>query len=446
VEVLMKVKKLLVMLLCLLFLVSVFAGCGEKSPASDSNTTNDNSDTKNGGEETPKKEPVTIVFMRTGTPEIVREIFEPMIAEFEKENSDIKVDLQDFGWADAEKKLPVMASSKTLPDIMYHLPGTVFDMATKDLILPLDEFIDDELKNDIFPGLLAAGQFDGKQYLIPCGASTLLLWYNTEIFEQAGLDPDAPPKTWEEFETYAKQIKDKTGTPGIGVYAKPGGGETSFVFESLFASAIGGNTWDSDQQEYTYYEDANKDAAVGALKLMQNLVDLSQGNVVEYGRFDGRTLMRDGKVGMALDLIHMKNQIPEQLEAGTIKVAPIPAGPSGKSISAVNVGGWYIPKNSKNPDAAWKFLRYTMKTENQIAHQKYGSVPILKSEAETYTDEFWQIVNKTVETSVAEGVCPKQTAIWQATGDQLQLLLMKKQTPEDTLNNIIKGHKEVMEK
>lgn len=46
-----------------------------------------------------------------------------IIADFEKEYPNIKIDMQDLGWSDAEKTLQVMASSKTLPDVMYHLPG-----------------------------------------------------------------------------------------------------------------------------------------------------------------------------------------------------------------------------------------------------------------------------------------------------------------------------------
>ena len=42
-------------------------------------------------------------------------------------------------------------------------------------------------------------------------------------------------------------------------------------------------------------------------------------------------------------------------------------------------GRWFIPTNSAHPDEAWTFLRYMMRTENQIEHAKYGSVPMLKS-------------------------------------------------------------------
>ena len=140
----------------------------------------------------------------------------------------------------------------------------------------------------------------------------------------------------------------------------------------------------------------------------------------------------------------MQNQVKDQLESGAIADAQIPAGPSGKNMSAVNVGGWYIPTNSKHPDAAWTFLRYLMTTENQMKHTTYGSVPILASEAAAYTSDYWNIISQSVADSVAEGVSPKSGALWAATGEELQLLMLNLQTPEQTLANINKRHAEIL--
>ncbi len=388
------------------------------------------------------KEPVTITFVRTGTPEILREIFEPIIAKFEAENPDIKVEMQDLGWADAEKSLQTWSASKTLPDVMYHLPGTIFDLASKDLVMDLTPYLDAELTGDMYTSMLEAGQYDGKQYMIACGGSTLMFWYDVEMFEKAGLDPNNPPKTWNEFLAACEKLKAAGLTP-FAMYGKPSGGETSFVFESLYTTQKGGGAWDFTANQYVYDTDAEKANATETLKFMQDISKYAQEGFVEMGRFDARTLFKDGKAAMIFDLINMANQIPEKLEAGTVKVTSIPAGASGVNSSAVNLGGWYIPKNSKNPDAAWKFLRYLMESENQLAHAKYGSVPILKSEAASYTSGYIMDVIKTVEKSYAEGICTKTTALWSATGEQLQVMLMGNQTPEQTIKNIVESHNEI---
>ena len=429
-------KKLLSCLLFVCMLAAIAAGCG--SPAQSPSSKDSSNDSTSAGEE------VTLTFVRTGTPEVLHDIFDDIIKQFETDYPNIKIDMQDLGWSDAEKSIQAWAASETLPDVMYHLPGTIFDMADKGLIMDLTPYLENSaLKDDMYPSMLEAGRYKDKQYVIPCGASTLMLWYNTEVFEKAGLDPETPPSTFDELLSAAKTITEKAGVPGMGTYAKPSGGETSFVFESLYDAASGASAWDAQNQKYTYDDPANKEAALSALTLMQNLVDYSQPSVAEYGRFDVRTLLRDGNVGMVLDLINMYNVCTEQIEDGTVKVAQIPAGASGKPLSAVNMGGWFIPQNCEHPEEAWTFLSYLMQAENQAKHATYGSVPILKSEAETYSGEYWETVIQSVEDSTPEGICVETNELWNDTGEQLQALLMRTQTPEQTLENITQKHEAV---
>lgn len=58
------------------------------------------------------EETVTLSFVRTGTPEVLHEIFDDIIANFEAEYPNIKIDMQDLGWSDAEKTLQTMALPK----------------------------------------------------------------------------------------------------------------------------------------------------------------------------------------------------------------------------------------------------------------------------------------------------------------------------------------------
>ncbi|MCD4557748.1 ABC transporter substrate-binding protein [Schaalia sp. lx-100] len=390
-------------------------------------------------------EQVTLTLMRTGTPEILRPIFEPMIAKFEEANPGIKVDMQDLGWNDATTSIGVMASSGTLPDLMYHLPSEVFDLASKGLVTDLTNKLSPKLKEDIFPALLQAGQYEGKQYLVPAGVSPLFLWYNAELFEKAGLDPDNPPKTWEDLLAAGRQIAEKTDASGIALFSKPGGGETSGLYESLFAGAIGGSAWDPQAKRYLY-DDSKYDAkALQTLKFMRELVDIAQPNVVEYGRFDTRTLFRDGQVGMAFDLIHMQNQIRDGLKDGKFRVAELPAPMGQTSTSAISAGGWFIPTNSAHPEEAMKLLEFFMETENQIKHTAYGSAPILKSEAATYQGELWKVATAALEHGVVEGISLKTGALWTVNGEELQQLLTAQKSPEDVLQAMRERHQEIYE-
>lgn len=72
------------------------------------------------------------------------------------------------------------------------------------------------LKDNFLPNVLQLAQTDdGKQIGLPYSVSVPVLYINPDLFKQAGLDPDNPPKTWDEVKKDAKIIKDKTGNPGF---------------------------------------------------------------------------------------------------------------------------------------------------------------------------------------------------------------------------------------
>ena len=386
-------------------------------------------------------EVIELTFVRTGTPEVLRKIFDPIIKSFEEKHPNIKINMQDLGWGDAATTIQTMAASKTLPDVMYHLPGTIFDLAEKGLILDLTNYLDEELVNDMYPSMLEAGVFNEKQYMITCGGMTLMMWYNTELFEKVGLDPDSPPKDWNELLDAAERLNALEDVSGIGMYGKAGGGETSFVIESFFTGVQGGSAWDNTAGTYYYNTPDGQNKGVEVLDFLHKLSKFAQPGVVEYGRFDCRTLLRDGKVGIVLDGVNMANQIEKEMNEGILKAALLPAYPGNESATAVNVGGWFIPVNSEHPDEAWTFLRFLMETENQAAHAAYGSVPILQSEAKLYEgDAYKQVVIDSVASSYAEAINPKTNALWQVIGDQFQMLLLDLQSPEETMKAIAEEH------
>lgn len=69
--------------------------------------------------------------------------------------------------------------------------------------------------NGYLPNFLDAGRIGEKIYAIPHAYGTPQLYYNKDIFRKAGLDPNKPPRTWDEVIAAGKQIKEKTGLPGV---------------------------------------------------------------------------------------------------------------------------------------------------------------------------------------------------------------------------------------
>src|SRR5690606_5059185 len=170
---------------------------------------------------------------------------------------------------------------------------------------------------------------------VPGVVSPVALWYNADIFTAAGLDPDKPPKTWDELVEYAKAITEKTDAAGIGIY----GFKRNDVTDEL-AAVVQSNSdvwfWDAEAQQL---RSPNTDVVTG----LQFLVDLvqkhkvTQPNVDAYSSDDVRGMLRDGAVGMLL------SSPPTLAVVGNdpkFRVAVMPAGPSGKWSGASNLDPW----------------------------------------------------------------------------------------------------------
>lgn len=158
---------------------------------------------------------ITVMGMPAATNTAALELFQQQVAEFEKANPDIRVVGSDVPW-DAKTFAARLAggSAPTLLRVPLTEPpslierGQVADIA--DEASALESF--DELN----PRIMEFLERDDAVYGLPEKSYAFGLVYNRDLFEQAGLDPDAPPTTWDEVREYAKQISDTTGKTGFG--------------------------------------------------------------------------------------------------------------------------------------------------------------------------------------------------------------------------------------
>lgn len=146
-----------------------------------------------------------------------KEGYEEAKAEFEKENPGYTVELQSDPWGDWEQKYKTMFAAGNPADVfMVNNPDfPVF--ANSGNLLDIGEYTENGYFEQFFPGVMNMYQWKDKNMAIPFTTDCRVLWYNKELFEEAGLDPEKAPKTWEELVTYANQITEKTGKYGFGM-------------------------------------------------------------------------------------------------------------------------------------------------------------------------------------------------------------------------------------
>lgn len=166
---------------------------------------------------------ITLKLLRLGDLTKAEPIFSPIVDSFEEANQDIDVQFDAMAWSEATTKLKLLGAQGELPDVTFINIANGWDLASEGYLSDLSQKLasDAELSADIPQSVIdIATTADGKLYWIPSATGAFGLWYNKELFEQAGLDPEHAPETMEEMISYAKTITEKTGVPGLGFGVK----------------------------------------------------------------------------------------------------------------------------------------------------------------------------------------------------------------------------------
>ena len=193
------------------------------------------------------------------SPQREHESYEAFWKAFAETYPNITVEAQNLGYNDMLNKLRTAALGGAAP------------MAARLPILWGVEFAAKGQLAQFWPGAMKSVTWKGDTYGIPTNNETMALIWNAGIFEEAGLDPESPPATWDDLVEYSRQIKEKTGKNGYGLVARVNAGNTPFRFMPM-AWANGGGALDEVEPNPTYeqiYIDNE-----GTRKAVQEMVDM----------------------------------------------------------------------------------------------------------------------------------------------------------------------------
>jgi multiple sugar transport system substrate-binding protein len=168
------------------------------------------------------------------------EVLQEVLREFGKRNAEVAVKEVSVPGQYSElmqKVLARLAAKQNPPDVL--LPGYNFmDYTIRELRpIPIAQLGGAEAKAVLDrypPPVLRIGQLDGTQYGLPYALSVAVLYYNPKLIELAGLNPQAPPRTWAETQAWAEAVKKKTGKPALFI-----SNVDTFLMQTLIESAGG---------------------------------------------------------------------------------------------------------------------------------------------------------------------------------------------------------------
>ena len=219
-----------------------------------------------GGED--EKTTLSVVSLIPGSEQEAFDAFDERVAQFEDLYPNIDVEPQEYEWR--ATTFAAQLAGGTLPDV-YEIPLTdAKTLIENGQLADIDaQFSGLDFADDFNETLLEAGMGeDGKVYAIPAKSIYgVALHFNRELFEQAGLDPDDPPTTWDEVRAAAKAIKDATGVAGYATMAASNTGG----WQLTAATYSRGGRVQQANEDGTYTATLDNDGTVGALEFLQAL-------------------------------------------------------------------------------------------------------------------------------------------------------------------------------
>ena len=166
-----------------------------------------------------------------------------LIAAFEKANPGLKVKLTDAGkdYEEVAQKFNAALAGGQLPDVVVASDVTWFNFALNNRFADVGAlFAKHGLStSDYVDSLYADYLYNGKHYAIPYARSTVLFYYNKDVFKKAGL-PDRPPTSWDEFTQWAPRLQSAIGGGKHAMILDDGADYLDWTFQSIAWSYGGG--------------------------------------------------------------------------------------------------------------------------------------------------------------------------------------------------------------
>lgn len=310
---------------------------------------------------------------------------EEMAERFNKSHDNIQVEAIFQGnYDDLFNKLKIAGSEGPSVIQVYDI-GTRFMIDSKEIV-PMQQFIDRDKfdTSDFEPNILGYYTIDDQLYSMPFNTSTPILYYNKTAFAEAGLDPEKPPRTWDEVAEAARKLTVKDGSGNVERY-----GISLAVYGWFFEQFMA-------RQGALYVDNANGregmatkavfngPEGVALLTWWKSMVD--EGIAGNYGRTtaDTQKAFQAGTTAMFVDstaaLRAQLAGVDNKFEIGT---AFLPH-PSGKEDGGVIIGGGSLWIRNDRPeveqDAAWEFVKWVSAPEQQAFWaMSSGYFPIRKS-------------------------------------------------------------------
>lgn len=386
-----------------------------------------------------KGKTVTLRFTFWGNPEQVK-LTEQIVAEFEKENPDIKIRMEHIP-RDYPTKMMTMIAGGTAPDVGYVEITQFSAWAHKGVLENLDPYVAKSeviKKEDFFPRAWEVFTYDGKVYGISRDLSPTVMFFNKNHFDEAGLAYPDESWNWDIFlENVKKLTKDENGDGRTDQFGTAGYTMESAIWQN------GGAIFDDEFNPTKCLLDSKE-----AKEALQWLQDLSWKHHVsptpkESQDQTAEMMFTTNKVSTYFTG-HWMIPTFKEIKDFTWDTAPLPKGKAGR---ATIHGGtaFAIFTQSKHKEEAWRFIEFIAGPKGQRIKTALGRiVPTIKEVAnsEVYLGQTppdnQQVFLDAIEYARRLVHSPKTQEVQTKLGQSLNLFWLNRETVDQAVAKAVR--------
>lgn len=323
-----------------------------------------------------------------------------LVPAFNEDHPDIEVVIDGVPYSD---QLPrqVLEATSTPPSYDFFVtddPWLPQLASTGQLAAIPDDvagvFADDYDLDDFFPGALAAGQWDGTQYAVPIRSNVLLMFYNRDLFDAAGVDEPGESYSWDDLMAdLPRLVRDTDGDGeddvwGIATYF--GRDQLTPTIWQAILNSNGGSLLDED-----FRPAFNTEVGVDALETHIAMAEYGPPGASAYGFTDTLEAFRQGRVAIMFNWGSVYQGVAVNPDTTTLSVeqvgiAPLPGGSDVARSAHRGIWTATVLNSAENTEAAWTFVQWvTSKQGEQWASANIGQFPARASTLASEPAEPW---------------------------------------------------------
>lgn len=294
-----------------------------------------------------------------------------VVAAFALRHPRISVDVTSVRSDNATEKINRMVRAGEAPDIA-HVPAFA-SYATRGAIYRADEVLSLPVLADFEQSIATAGEQNRVQYGMPVSASVFRLYYNKDLFESAGLDPEDPPQNWEDLRAAAEALHD-AGVPVP--FALPLGHDDAYA-EATMWMISGGGGLSGSLGSYTINSPVNVDTFAWLRDELVGPGLTGSGDPARTPRDEIEERFAAGEVGLVTANTLLMGRVGTSVRYGTTTMP----GTEEPVLSTLGDATWVVAFNDRDHrDDINTFLDFVFTTDAVTGFaERHGLLPTTRA-------------------------------------------------------------------